>query len=57
VLDAVQRRIGATADEAAATPVALAVGARTASGFYGPHGKPVAVPARVREDGGPNSGP
>jgi NAD(P)-dependent dehydrogenase (short-subunit alcohol dehydrogenase family) len=49
VLDAVQHRVGATAAEAAATPVALAVGARPASGFYGPKGEPVAVPVRVRE--------
>lgn len=51
VLNAVQQRVGASPATAAATPVALATGPRPASGFYGPGGAPIAVPARARDAG------
>ncbi|MET0419598.1 MAG: hypothetical protein ABW022_26585 [Actinoplanes sp.] len=47
-LHALQRRVGADPAEAATTPVELAVGERPASGFYGPKGRMLAVPGRVR---------
>lgn len=49
VMDALQRRVGADPAVAAATPVELAVGARRASGFYGPGCAPIPVPGRVRD--------
>jgi NAD(P)-dependent dehydrogenase (short-subunit alcohol dehydrogenase family) len=49
LMDALQRRVGADPAEAAATPVELATGVRTASGFYGPGRTPLPVPGRVRD--------
>ncbi|WP_433359984.1 hypothetical protein ACQPZX_25930 [Actinoplanes sp. CA-142083] len=47
ILDAAQRRFGADPAVAAEVPVRLATGPRLPSGFYGPGGRPLPIPARV----------
>ncbi|XVV14830.1 SDR family oxidoreductase [Actinoplanes sp. CA-131856] len=49
MMDALQQRIGASPESAARGPVQLAIGPRSASGFYGPSARPLTVPARVRD--------
>ncbi|XVU27620.1 SDR family oxidoreductase [Actinoplanes sp. CA-054009] len=49
VMDALQQRIGASPESAARGVVHLAIGPRSASGFYGPSARPRPVPARVRD--------
>ncbi|GAA0465966.1 hypothetical protein Ade02nite_47210 [Paractinoplanes deccanensis] len=48
-LHALQQRVGAPPATAARVPVHLAIGPRPDSGFYGPSGAPIEVPARVRD--------